>query len=161
MNIERKYIKQINESIKESASMSDTTTDLKAEASGNTYYVCRTPFRASFGGSWSWSVKPNQIFKVDTNGKWWTYDISSDQFVKKFAYRGDTDQFDVRAFGRNYDQQRWMEQFKENCDVYNDRTIIKVLDKIRQENEFQGTKSEILNYLENQDDKTTFLIRKV
>lgn len=131
------------------------------EADGNKYYVCRTPFRASFGGGWMWSVKPNQIFKVDANGKWWEYDRASDQFVKKRAYSGDNDQFDVRNFGRLYDQQRWMEQFKENCNIYNDRSIGKVLDKIRQENEFQGTKSEILNYLENQDDKTTFLIRKV
>lgn len=161
MTLERELFTKFLAETKESASMSDMTTDLKAEASGNTYYVCRTPFRASFGGSWSWSVKPNQIFKVDANGKWWTYDISSDQFVKKFAYRGATDQFDVRAFGRNYDQQRWMEQFKENCDVYNDRTIIKVLDKIKQENEFQGTKNEILDYLKNQDNTTTFLIKRI
>lgn len=130
-----------------------------SEASYDSYYVCHTPFRVGMG-AWSWSVKVNTIFKIDQNEKWWIYNREADKFVPKYAYNGAEIQFELSNYGHSMDQREFMAKVKQNCKLYIGSAVNKVLDQIKQENEFIGTKEEILKYLEKQD-KGKFLIRKV
>lgn len=137
-----------------------TDGSAKNEASMEEYYVCHTPFRVGMG-AWSWRVKVNDVYKIDGNEKWWFFNREADKFVPVYAYNGANVQFNLKYYGTTMDQNEFMAGFRQNCKRYVGSAVNKVLDQIRQENEFTGTKAEILKYLESQDESTKFLIRKV
>lgn len=138
----------------------DLYRKFKNEAGRAVYYVCDTPFRASMGGGWSWDVQPGQVFKIDSDGNWWQYDFGADKFLAAHSARGDDRQFNLEYYYLR-DQQDWMQSFRNNCTVYREPFIDKVLEKLKKKAEFRGTKDEILKYLENQDSKTKFSIKKL
>lgn len=94
-------------------------------------------------------------------GFWWIYDFKSDKFIPKYAYNGAETQFKLEYYGRTYEQEEFMAKIRENSKLYPESLIQSVIDKFKEENEFIGTKSEILKYLKTQDDSEKFLIRKV
>ena len=135
-------------------------TKLQNSATQDTYYVCHTPFSARSGGAWSWSVKPNTIFKITPAGDWYVYNLQLDKFVPKYAYNGDDKTFNLKNFGIY--QRDWWKAFDDNCDKYiGDSKVKEIIEELKTANEFTGTKKEVIKYLENEDDKTKFIIKRI